>query len=285
MHAGEEGVAPRRAALLGLVVCEDRAFVPVAVEARRFPDHQTAVIDARLHPADVVAHDEENVRLLLLLRGCRHARCHDGTRCQHPEPAVSGHDHICFLGNGCPRRAGSCAQLQSRPKFRRDDMKTFGYGWNPALTMHAFYTSAPCISSHSPPPPGNCRCASAMHLRIAASRASPCCAVCVAACGLASITATSVPSRPSENFLVILMACFLNSGCPNRAGSRRPVTITPSGRRDRMQSVLRREIRKPLHALDGWRVHPDCSSFLRSDSGFHARILHRRRYGGAITGP
>src|SRR5262249_18645861 len=64
--------------------------------------------------------------------------------------------------------------------------------------MHALYTSARCISCASPP--GYCRCASAMHLRIAASRPSPCCAVCVTARRLASITATNAPRRPSENF-------------------------------------------------------------------------------------
>ena len=61
MHAGEEGVAPGRAALLGVVGHEHRAFIADAVDVGRFADHQAAVIDARLHPADVVAHDEENV--------------------------------------------------------------------------------------------------------------------------------------------------------------------------------------------------------------------------------
>src|SRR5262245_42469867 len=36
-----------------------------AIDVRRFADRQAAVIDARLHPADVVTHDEEDVRLLL----------------------------------------------------------------------------------------------------------------------------------------------------------------------------------------------------------------------------
>src|SRR5215470_18091935 len=97
MHSGEEGIAPRRAALLGIVVGELRAFLPDAVDVRRFPHHQALVIDARLHPADVVAHDEEDVGLCLLLllllwlllcwhrgllllltllRGRRHARHH-----------------------------------------------------------------------------------------------------------------------------------------------------------------------------------------------------------------
>ena len=36
------------------------------------------MVDARLHPADVVAHDEEDVGLLRLLRGCGHAQCRRG---------------------------------------------------------------------------------------------------------------------------------------------------------------------------------------------------------------
>src|SRR5262245_41177160 len=41
----------------------------------RFANHQPLMVDARLHPADVVAHDEENVRFLLLLRGCGQHHC------------------------------------------------------------------------------------------------------------------------------------------------------------------------------------------------------------------
>ena len=67
MHAGEEGIAPGRAALLGIVGHELRAFIADAVDVGRFPDHQAAVVDARLHPADVVAHDEQDVGLGLLL--------------------------------------------------------------------------------------------------------------------------------------------------------------------------------------------------------------------------
>ena len=74
MHAGEEGVAPRRAALFGIVRHEDRAFVADAIDIGRLTHHQTAMVDVRLHPADVVTHDEENVGLLLLLRGCWGAR-------------------------------------------------------------------------------------------------------------------------------------------------------------------------------------------------------------------
>src|SRR5215467_344538 len=81
--------------------------------------------------------------------------------------------------------------------------------------MQALYTSARCISCDWPPlGSGYCRCASAMHLRIAASRASPCCTVCGAACGLASITATNDANRPRQKFLVILMECFLSFWLP-----------------------------------------------------------------------
>ena len=63
IHAGEEGIAPGRAALHGDIVHEHCAFLPDAVDVGRFPDHQAAMVDARLHPADVVAHDEEDVGL------------------------------------------------------------------------------------------------------------------------------------------------------------------------------------------------------------------------------
>ena len=61
MHAGEEGIAPRRAALLGIVGHEDRTFIADAIDVGRFSHREAAVVDARLHKADVVAHDEEDV--------------------------------------------------------------------------------------------------------------------------------------------------------------------------------------------------------------------------------
>jgi len=73
-NAGEEGVAPGGAALHGHVVHEDRAFIADAINVGRLADHQSAVIDTRLHEADVVTHNEEDVGLLLLLRGCWGAR-------------------------------------------------------------------------------------------------------------------------------------------------------------------------------------------------------------------
>jgi len=58
IHAGEEGVATGCAALHRHIIHEHRTFMPDAVDVGRFPDHQAAVVDARLHPADVVTHDE-----------------------------------------------------------------------------------------------------------------------------------------------------------------------------------------------------------------------------------
>jgi hypothetical protein len=69
VHSGKEGVASRRATLLGVVIGEHCAFLADLVDVRRLSDHQATVIDARLHPADIVAHDEENVRFALRLRG------------------------------------------------------------------------------------------------------------------------------------------------------------------------------------------------------------------------
>src|SRR5260370_18528053 len=66
IHAREEGVAPGGAALLSVIGHEHRAFVRNPVDVWRFPDHQAAMIAARLHPADIIAHDEEDVGFLVL---------------------------------------------------------------------------------------------------------------------------------------------------------------------------------------------------------------------------
>ena len=77
VHAGEEGSTPSRAALLGVISHEDRAFIADAIDVRRFADREAPVIDARLHPADVITHDEEDVRLLLRRSRCRHLLLRD----------------------------------------------------------------------------------------------------------------------------------------------------------------------------------------------------------------
>ena len=78
LHASEEGSTPGRATLFGVISHEGRAFIADAVDIGRLTYRQAAVIDARLHPADIVAHDEQDVRLLLLSyrRSSRYNRCH-----------------------------------------------------------------------------------------------------------------------------------------------------------------------------------------------------------------
>src|SRR5215813_7564465 len=85
-------------------------------------------------------------------------------------------------------------------------------------------------------------------------------------CAFAAVMAMNDESRPRKSFLVELMACFLSSGCPNWAGSWRPVTITKV-RRDGMDATVASSDSEALHALDGWRIHTDCSSFFPADAG------------------
>ena len=54
VHAGEEGVAPGRAALLGVVVHEPGALICDAIKVGRFAQPHTLLVAAQLHPADVV---------------------------------------------------------------------------------------------------------------------------------------------------------------------------------------------------------------------------------------
>jgi hypothetical protein len=61
--AGQEGRAARRAALLGVPVGEQRAFGGDPVDVGRAVAHHAEVVGADIEPADIVAHDEENVGL------------------------------------------------------------------------------------------------------------------------------------------------------------------------------------------------------------------------------
>ena len=83
--AGDEGGAAGGAALLAIVVGEDQAFVGDAVDVGRLVAHHATVVVADVPVADVVAHDDQNVRSLLLLRRERqrpeseqHSRTHGG---------------------------------------------------------------------------------------------------------------------------------------------------------------------------------------------------------------
>ena len=61
--AGDEGGAPGGAGLLRVMVGEDRAFLGDAVDVRRAVAHHAAVVGADVPQPDVVAEDDEDVRL------------------------------------------------------------------------------------------------------------------------------------------------------------------------------------------------------------------------------
>ena len=80
-HAGKECVAARSAARLGIVICEGESFPADPVEVWCFTHHQAPVIVAGLHPANVIAHDEQDVWFLCIL-------CLRG-----PDKATAGRNH------------------------------------------------------------------------------------------------------------------------------------------------------------------------------------------------
>ena len=59
--AGDEGSAARRATGLGIVVREQHALAGQLVEVGGLARHHAPVVGADVEPADIVAHDEENV--------------------------------------------------------------------------------------------------------------------------------------------------------------------------------------------------------------------------------
>ena len=67
---------------------EHAAFLRDAINVWRFPDHQAAMIAARLHPADVIAHDKQDVGFLVLrLDGCDRAH-QRGERGQYSKAVI-----------------------------------------------------------------------------------------------------------------------------------------------------------------------------------------------------
>src|SRR3954453_109525 len=74
-HTREERVAPRSATRLRNVVHENSAVVSNAVDVRCFAYHQAPMVDAGLHPADVVTHNEKYIWFTgLALRICRRVK-------------------------------------------------------------------------------------------------------------------------------------------------------------------------------------------------------------------
>ena len=66
--ARDESGAARRAALLAVVIGEEDTFFGDAVDVGRLVAHQPVGVDADIRNADIIAHDDEDVRFL----GLRH---------------------------------------------------------------------------------------------------------------------------------------------------------------------------------------------------------------------
>ena len=114
--AGDEVRATRRAAGLGVVVGEQHAFLGHLVEVRRPPGHQAAVVGADVPHADVVAHDEEDVRLLAVLLlglgdGFLHPRIGHRQQLGLVRPIATAAGTVALL-------ASSCRSVGSRPSGR-----------------------------------------------------------------------------------------------------------------------------------------------------------------------
>src|SRR5262245_54970398 len=81
--AGDERGAPRGATLLAVGVGETHPFVREAIDVRRAIAHQAVAVAAEIRDADVVAPDDENVRLGSGAAGCaacaRWGRSHERT--------------------------------------------------------------------------------------------------------------------------------------------------------------------------------------------------------------
>ena len=85
--AGDEVGAAGGAARLRVVVGEQHAFGGELVEVRRLSRHDAAAVGADVEPADIVAHDDEDVRLLGVLGEGGRSRRESGDR--HPEHEAS----------------------------------------------------------------------------------------------------------------------------------------------------------------------------------------------------
>ena len=64
--AGDEVRATRRATRLGIVVGEKHAVLGELIEVRRPAGHHASVVSADVPNADIIAHDEDDVRLFVL---------------------------------------------------------------------------------------------------------------------------------------------------------------------------------------------------------------------------
>ena len=109
--SGDEGGAARGAGLLAVVVGEDSALVGDAIDVGRAIAHHAAVVGADVPVADVVAHDDDDVRLLRGLRAGRPSRRsrERGHGYQQSAPDETAHAHSCVLHVIAVDPEGACS--------------------------------------------------------------------------------------------------------------------------------------------------------------------------------
>src|SRR5204863_9406639 len=81
---GDEIGPPCRAARLGVIVSKPHTLARELIEVWRSPRHDSLVVATQIEPADIVAHDEHDVRFFgRLLRFSRSASDHRDNAHQH----------------------------------------------------------------------------------------------------------------------------------------------------------------------------------------------------------
>ncbi len=91
--SGDEVGAACRATRFGVVVGEDRALGRKLVDVGRATGHQTAVVGTDVPHADVIAHDQDNVRLILSVGSSGRQRGQHGNR-ECGQPCASQKSHL-----------------------------------------------------------------------------------------------------------------------------------------------------------------------------------------------
>src|SRR5262249_50692732 len=113
----EEGITSGSTALHGHIVHELRPLLTDAIDVGGFTNHQALMVDAWLHPTDVIPHDEQNVGLRLLLRRSRRDRRHRGSdQGKRPETELLAHTHLFVsseLRRNLPAHSAPCEQVQN----------------------------------------------------------------------------------------------------------------------------------------------------------------------------
>src|SRR4029079_16460895 len=144
---GDEVRPACRAARLGVVVGKQHAFCGELVEVRRPPRHQAAVVGADIPHADVVTHDDDDVRplaghcgrwsrLLRLCRGCQP----DGRECRSGDKRTAAQQEIAAF-HSAARLRNSVVRISGRKLVTHDALLSVVIHTGSVRLMHRKPTS------------------------------------------------------------------------------------------------------------------------------------------------